>query len=238
MALVGSGQAFKQFACVGAPEFGHIFVPSPLSCNHYILCINSISHSSNCPDGYDFNVRDQNCGQAGTVDCTQCADTGSINLPDANDCANFIECIFGVRSKRTCPPGLLFDRSLASCNHAHLVKCPGGGGGDPGVTPPGPEDPGVTPPGPDDPALTPPGPEDPNAPPHMPQCIPGGQMHHAHPTNCRRFFICMNSIAMEHECPSNLHWNERAMACDLPESAQCFRGVPTSDDDFVEQIDY
>lgn len=233
-------QAFDLTSCLNAPPTGYVFVPSSISCNHYVLCWNGETHLDNCPPNHDFNVGDQNCGIIGTVDCTQChTSVGVINIPDPNDCGAFIECMFGLRTLRTCTPGHLFDRLLGSCNRADLVDCPGGfptedpnqpGTDYPGQTPPGPitEFPPLTPPGPD-PETTPPGPGE-----QLPVCIPGGQIQHAHPTDCRRFFMCNNNILMEHLCPSDLHWNEREMACDLVENAMCFRSAPQAN--FVPEI--
>lgn len=208
--VLALARAHEKYACIGAPEVGHIFVPSPLSCNHYILCMSGLSHVENCPAGYDFNVGRQECSHAGTVDCTQCSSIGMVNLRDPNDCNAYVECMFGIRTQRTCPAGYMFDRTIGNCNLAHLVQCPG-------VFPT--EDPNST--TPDFPAITSPGPITTAIP--WPVCVTGGLVHHAHPTNCRRFFICFNNILMEDECPSNLHWNERTVTCDLPANAQCFR---------------
>lgn len=203
-------QAQDHLACIGAPEKGHIFVPSPLSCNHYTVCMNGKFHVDTCPPGYDFNVIQQNCGPVGTVDCTQCGNVGSINLPDANRCEYYFQCRFGTRTHLRCPVGYLFDRTIGTCNVAQSVNCPG-------VFPT--ESPHST--TPSVPEITPPGPNTTVSP--WPVCVPGGPVLHAHPTSCRRYFVCVNSILMEDECPPNMHWNERTSACDTPANAQCFR---------------
>lgn len=129
--------AFETRACIGWDTFGvALFVPNPQSCNAYVLCYNGEAHAATCPPGYQFDVGAQNCANHGGVDCTQCAPIGNVQLPHPSDCSAFYECSFGTRTARNCPPGFMFDKTIGSCNSAHLVVCPGGPGG-PGAPAPG-----------------------------------------------------------------------------------------------------
>lgn len=214
-------QAYQQRACIGATPGLAKFVPSPQSCNHYVVCMNGEAATGTCPPGYQFDVANQNCANHGGVDCSQCASIGTVSLPNKEDCSKYFQCTFGTRTPMTCPPGFMFDSTLGSCNTAHLVQCPGqpeypwypeypgdDDWGGPPIEPPYPGDPGW-----------------PGVPGPSPQCLPG-QVHHTHPTDCNRYYLCITGILWEHRCPSQLHWNERAMACDLPESARCVHGGP------------
>lgn len=209
--MLSLAQAQENLACIGAPTDGHVFVPSSLSCNHYIVCMNGLTHLDTCTPGDDFNVIRQECNPAGTVDCTQCGNVGSLNLPDANNCGSYFECRFGTRTHRNCPAGSMFDRTIGYCNVAHLVNCPGVFPTESPYSTTTPSYPGITPPGP----ITTASPR--------PVCVPGGPVVHPHPSNCRRYFVCVNNILMENECLPNFHWNERTSACDTPQNAQCFR---------------
>lgn len=188
-------------------------MPSPQSCNKYILCINGESHIGECENGLHFDAGRQACGDATFIDCTQCGPLGYVSLPHPENCQQFIECTFGVRKVRTCPEGHSFDRSVGACNRAENVICEGQSDddGSPPLEPPG------TPPSGNDDGS---GGEGNGL---LPTCR-RGQVHHAHASNCNRYYLCIQGTLWEHRCPSNLHWNERAMACDLIQNARCIHG--------------
>jgi len=229
-----------QNPCLGAPTYTHSFAASAESCNHYVICMDGQTiHGQRCPDNFpDFEPTSQSCEISAA--CTNCSPFGVQNLPHPDNCSQFIECIMGTREIRECPEGLLFDRTVGNCNLAHNVYCPG----EP-VTP----DPNPTYPTPDptDTTLDPwpptpttedpwppttidPWPPTPTPPPggDLPVCSPvGGQIHHAHPTDCTRFFMCINGMLIPRQCESGLHWNQLRTVCDLPESANCLVGPTT-----------
>lgn len=212
--MLSSVACHQHLACVGAPEFQHYFSPSPQSCNKYVLCVNGESHIDECSEGFHFDVGQQGCANPQFVDCTQCGPYGFVKLPHAEDCAQYHECTFGQRKLRTCPAGLLFDRMVGACNTDFMVTtCPGMDfpGEDDGVPP-------LEPPGDWNHPTGPEGPGGPGGP--MPSCTTG-QVHHAHSSECSKYFLCIHGNLWEHTCPSALHWNERAMACDLPDHAGC-----------------
>lgn len=195
-----AANAFKELACLGATFNQLVISPSPVSCNQYVACYQGRSEIEHCNAGRHINPLTQQCAPAGTVDCTQCGLNGNVNRPHPSVCQRFYECIFGWRYERTCPPGFMFDRRVGSCNREHLVDC----------TPENPNPPGQ------------PGPGQPGG-PALPVCIPNGQVHHGHPTDCSRYFQCINGVLHERVCPAGHHWSERRMACDLIANAACIR---------------
>lgn len=200
----GLALAHQHLACVGAPEERFYFSNSPQSCSKYILCLEGKSHIGECDEGLHFDVGQQGCANAQFVDCTRCGPFGFVKLPHEQECGSYYECTFGQRKLRTCPPGHLFDREVGSCNREDLVSsCPGDDieTETPPSLRPSQEDPGL-----DDPFEI---------------SCETGQVHHAHPSDCTKYFLCIRGQLWEHVCPSALNWNERAMACDMPERSGC-----------------
>lgn len=177
-----------------------------------------------CQAGLNFDPPTQSCGQ---TSCLECSPFGIQNLAHPDDCYQYVECILGNRRILTCPSGLMFDRTIGQCNEAHSVVCPGDPvypTDDPFPTEPWPTDPWPTDPWPTDPWPTDPWPTDPTPTPQPPGPVCRGQVFHAHPTDCNRFYMCLDEILWEHRCPSDLHWNQLINACDFPEFARCLAG--------------
>jgi len=216
-----------QLPCLGAPQhLPHSFAAAAVSCDSYVICMGGDEiHGQRCPAGLLFEPVSQICGQSS---CQECSPFGVQNLPHPDSCNQFIECIMGTRTFRTCPNNLMFDRTVGACNEPHLVYCPG----EPITDDPHPTDPTyeTAPTGetwPTEPWPTEPWPTEPPVtnPPNLPRCVPGGQVHHAHPTDCTRFFLCIcvhtECTLWEQQCTNNFHWNQLVNVCDRPESAGC-----------------
>lgn len=151
-------------------------------------------HGERCPQGLLFEPTSQTCSSSS---CTTCSPFGIQNLPNPQFCNQYIQCVMGTRTFSTCPFGHLFDRTLGFCNTAELVNCV------------------------DDPTITTISPV-PTTPPstEWPSCFADG-LYHAHPSDCTRFFICVQFNLWEQECSPGLHWNRGREMCDAPEAAQC-----------------
>lgn len=215
-----------QQPCLGAPQ-PHSFAAAPENCNAYILCMGGQTiRGQTCPVNMLFDPLTQTCGQSS---CDQCSPFGIQNLPHLTDCYQFIRCTMGTREIASCPSGLMFDRTISNCNYPHLVDCPN----QPTYPTEWPTEPTEWPtestPWPTETWPTEPWPPFPTDPPgDLPVCR--GQVFHAHPTDCNRFFICINEVLWEHNCPGTLHWNQLRNACDLQEHAGCIArptGPPT-----------
>jgi len=215
----------SQQPCLGAPaHLPHSFAASPESCDAYIICMGGQTiRGQRCPTGLLFEPITQTCGQSS---CTDCSPFGIQNLPHPTDCYQFFRCTLGTREVATCPSNLMFDRTIGNCNYPDQVYCPG----QPPTEPPTEETPWPpteeTPWPPTEDTPWPPTEETPWPP--IPTDPPGGdtpvcrgQVFHAHPTDCTRFFICLDEVLWAHQCPSNLHWNQLLNACDKPENARC-----------------
>jgi len=218
-----------QQPCLNAPAAPHSFAASPLSCAHYTICMGGntiVGPDQQCPPGLNFDPPTESCGQ---TSCMECSRFGVQNLPHPDNCYEYVECIMGNRKILTCPVGLLFDRSVGQCNHAHVVHCPGDEVTDDPLYPTtNPWDPTTHPydttsdymdttPWDTTPWVPP---TTPTPSPSLPICT-GGQVYHAHPSDCRRYFLCLNFVLWHRECPADLHWNQIVNVCDFPENAGC-----------------
>jgi hypothetical protein len=219
----------SQQPCLGAPaHLPHSFAASAESCDAYIICMGGQTiHGQRCPVGMLFEPITQTCGQSS---CTDCSPFGIQNLPHPSDCNQFFRCTMGARETATCPSNLMFDRTIGNCNYPHLVYCPGLPPTEPPTedtpwpptdTTPCPPETTWFPPTTDTPWPPPETTPNPTGPPGGDTPVCRGQVFHAHPVDCTRFFICLDEILWPHECPSNLHWNQLRNACDLPENARC-----------------
>jgi len=238
-ACCGMATVQANLPCLGAPSnVPYNFAASPESCGAYIICMNNEAfHGHGCPDEFLFEPITQSCIL--DASCIECSPFGVQNLPHPDGCDQYIQCIMGTREFRTCPPGFLFDRTIgiANCNQEHLVTCPG----NPNTTvPTQPTETTVTTeptvptettqPLPTTTTSQPPTETFPTTttsqpPPQLPVCVPGGQVHHAHPTDCTRFFLCiclqLECVLWEQQCINNFYWNQRITQCDFPENAGC-----------------
>jgi len=232
----------SQQPCLGAPaHLPHSFAAAPESCNAYILCLGTqIIRGQTCPVNMNFEPISQTCGQS---TCTDCSPFGIQDLHHPDSCDQFIRCTMGTREFLTCPSSLMFDRTIGACNYPHLVQCPGqpipteyptyptNPTDDPYWPPTEPTQPWppITTDNPWPPPTDPPGGGD------RPDCVGNGQVFHAHPTDCNRFFMCVSDVLWEGNCPPDLHWNQLRNVCDTQANAGCLArppGGPTNPPDF------
>lgn len=47
----------------------------------------------------------------------------------------------------------------------------------------------------------------------------------AHQSDCNRYYFCFLNRTWERKCPTGLHWNQLANACDLVERAHCIHQI-------------
>lgn len=188
--------AFQARACIGAPNPGLFFSPSPVSCDQYVRCLNGGTTIDHCPSGFHFNAPEQSCRPIGHVDCTRCGATGTVNLADPQNCRAFFECQFGHRTARLCNAGQLFDRRVGVCNQQHLVQCNdnGGGGGGGGTNPP------------------------------SPVCPTNGHVFLPHWNDCTRFYECFFGQRTERQCPNGLLFDNLQRQCVSAHLANCNGG--------------
>ncbi|CAL8113481.1 unnamed protein product [Orchesella dallaii] len=168
-------------------EYG--FYPHTRSCDKYWKCENNVGELKTCGNGLAFETSDpkflaENCDYLHNVDCGDRADleppVSTPNcprlygiFPDETRCDTFWSCWNGEASKYTCAPGLAYDANARVCMWADQVP-------DCKVTK---ESGGFQCPNPKD---------NPN---------PGTFSRHAHPEDCRKYYVCLDGNPREYGCP-------------------------------------
>ncbi|RWS07399.1 hypothetical protein B4U79_07846 [Dinothrombium tinctorium] len=188
------------FVC---PEnFG--FFPHHKSCDKYYSCDNGTATLKVCGNGLVFADDDpsrENCAYPFSVDCGDRTDLEPpISTPNCprlygifphpSNCRIFYSCWNGEASKYECPPGLAYDAEQRVCVWADLVdRCDQLEVAEGFVCP--------------DPA-------------EVEQ--PGHYTRHAHPTDCRKFYVCIDSTARPYGCSFGTVFNVDTLQCDDPEN--------------------
>ncbi|RWS31524.1 hypothetical protein B4U80_01676 [Leptotrombidium deliense] len=193
-------QPATNFNC---PEsFG--FFPHHKSCDKYYSCDNGTATLKLCGNGLVFAEDDsqrENCAYPFSVDCGERTDLEPpISTPNCprlygifphpSNCRIFYSCWNGEASKYECPPGLAYDAEQRVCVWADLVdRCDQLEVAEGFVCP---------------------------DPTEVDQ--PGHYTRHAHPTDCRKFYVCIDSTARPYGCSFGTVFNVDTLQCDDPEN--------------------
>ncbi|KAF7494579.1 hypothetical protein SSS_02874 [Sarcoptes scabiei] len=188
------------FQCVD--DFG--FYPHIKSCDKYWACDNGTATLKTCGNGLvfdDSDTRRENCAYPFSVDCgdrsdleppistPHCPRLYGI-FPDPSNCRIFYSCWNGEASRYECPPGLAYDDDQRVCVWAdHVERCDQSEVSDGFVCP--------------DPTET---------------DQPGHYTRHAHPTDCRKFYVCIEGVARPYGCSLGTVFNVDTLQCDDPEN--------------------
>jgi len=108
-------------------EEGAYFIPYPGDCSKYMVCSNGVllPEVHQCPPGTLFDPKIGECNLEANVECEPtCPDSGTATFPHDRNCSLYWLCSMGVPSLRQCPPGLVFDPKLSTCNIQDAVFCP------------------------------------------------------------------------------------------------------------------
>lgn len=109
---------------------------------------------------------------------------------DTANCRVFYNCWNGVASSYECPPGLAYDNDQRVCVWADLVdRCDQSEVSDGFVCP--------------DPTEA---------------DQPGHYTRHAHPTDCRKFYVCIEGVARPYGCSFGTVFNVDSLQCDEPDN--------------------
>jgi hypothetical protein len=195
-----SRPSYSSFNC--PDDFG--FYPHVKSCDKYWACDNGTGTLKSCGNGLVFDDSDskrENCAYPFSVDCGDRSDLDPpISTPhcprlygifsDPANCRVFYSCWNGEASKYECPPGLAYDSDQRVCVWAdHVDRCDQSEISDGFVCP----------------DLT-----------ETDQ--PGHYTRHAHPTDCRKFYVCIESVARPYGCSLGTVFNVESLQCDDPEN--------------------
>ncbi|XP_074598542.1 protein obstructor-E-like [Brevipalpus obovatus] len=192
----------SNFAC---PEKTGFF-PHAKSCDKYYACENSTAILKTCGNGLVFDDQDymrENCAYPFSVDCGDRTDMEPpISTPNcprlygifahSSNCRIFYSCWNGEANKYECPPGLAYDDEQRVCVWADLVnRCDQASLSDGFVCPDNAEN-----------------------------DQPGHYTRHPHPTDCRKFYVCIDGVARPYGCSFGTVFNVDTLQCDEPENVQ------------------
>lgn len=184
--LIAGTNGQESFKC--PDDFG--FYPHHISCDKYWKCDNNVAELKTCGNGLAFDASDnkfltENCDYLHNVDCGErtqleppvgtphCARLYGI-FPDEKKCDVFWNCWNGEASRYQCSPGLAYDREARVCMWADQVpECRNEEVAGGFTCPAAGEVSGAS----------------------------GSFSRHAHPEDCRKYYICLEGIAREYGCP-------------------------------------
>lgn len=175
------------------------------SCDKYWACDNGTAVLKLCGNGLMFDDSDprrENCAYPFSVDCG--SDRTDVEapistphcprlyglFPDTGNCRVFYSCWNGEASRYECPAGLAYDNEHRVCVWAdHVDRCDQSEVSDGFVCP--------------DPTEA---------------DQPGHYTRHAHPTDCRKFYVCIEGVARPYGCSIGTVFNVDSLQCDEPEN--------------------
>jgi len=189
-----SSQLVDDFSC---PDEFLGFYPHLISCDKYWHCKDGVAELRTCGNGLGFMDTDdtftlEQCAELHLVDCGSRTEIeppiSTRNCPrlygtfaDPEDCGVFYKCQDGKSNKYNCPPGLAYDQVSRGCRWADQVKeCSA-----PVVTVD--EEGGEF---------------------QCPREASAGTFtKHAHPADCRQYFLCIGGVPREYGCPLGTVFN-------------------------------
>lgn len=175
------------------------------SCDKYWACENNTATLKLCGNGLMFDDSDprrENCAYPFSVECG--SDRTDVEAPistqhcprlyglfhDPANCRVFYSCWNGEASRYECPAGLAYDSEHRVCVWAdHVDRCDQSEVSDGFVCP--------------DPTEA---------------DQPGHYTRHAHPTDCRKFYVCIEGVARPYGCSIGTVFNVDSLQCDEPEN--------------------
>ncbi|XP_050091536.1 uncharacterized protein LOC126575067 [Anopheles aquasalis] len=177
------------------------YVPNPVDCSRYYVCVNMYPYSIECPGGNWF---DRNLLRCVPIAEAECADTvttvptpgicedrdDGVRVPSPESCALFYTCLNEVGNPSFCPPGLWFSEELQDCDDPENVNCT--------------VEPSTT------------------VSPSAGICDgqPDGR-YVASPYTCTQFYVCVNQSGYPSVCSSGLWFSEAAQECVDPSESEC-----------------
>ncbi|XP_076360203.1 protein obstructor-E-like [Tachypleus tridentatus] len=191
----------KEFIC--PKPFGYF--PHSKSCDRYWACENGTAFLKLCGNGLVFdnsNYLQENCAYLFSVNCGQRTNMEPpISTPhcprlygvfeDESNCRVFYSCWNGVASRFECPPGLAYHPEQRVCVWADEVRRCDELGVQKGFVCPDPYE--VT-------------------------NQQGLYSRHAHPTDCRNFYVCVDGFPRPYGCEIGKVFNADSLQCDYPEN--------------------
>ncbi|KFB41679.1 AGAP010466-PA-like protein [Anopheles sinensis] len=206
-------------------------VAYPNNCSKYLLCIYGEAYEIECASHELYDSFKHRCVPSAEAQCSNgvptlpdlkpfanpCADNvGVNNVPDPSNCRQYFMCINTQAIESNCPGNQIFDIYSRSCGpvmHSTCIR---------DIDAPGPSRP---PPSPPQPAPSPPKPAPSPVNPNNPCRTNNGVSYKPHPTDCSRYFMCMDTQPFEQRCPAGQAFDINTENCRVRQSATCIVDV-------------
>jgi len=185
---LGSSQLVDDFQC---PDEFPGFYPHLISCDKYWYCQEGIAELKTCGNGLGFIDTDSTftLEQCAELHLVECGERTELEPPistdkcprlygtfaDPESCSVFWKCLDGKANRYECPPGLAYDQNDRGCKWADQVEdCKNVVVAVEGEA-------------------------------EEFQCPTRGAVgaftKHAHPADCRQYFVCIGGVPREYGCP-------------------------------------
>jgi Chitin binding Peritrophin-A domain len=104
-------------------------LPSPDSCEAYVLCFNQMEINLECPAEHWYDMVSNSCLPQADAKCymlmqgAQCPDQGLASIPHPDSCERYFICYDGERIERSCFEGLHWNAEQEQCMEPRLAGC-------------------------------------------------------------------------------------------------------------------
>lgn len=120
LAVLSTAYAQQLNACDGVPD--NTFIPNVSQCNAWFRCPGLVPGT--CDSPWLFNPVTQSCAWESEVTCFACNTTVPFeNIPVSGSCIQYVQCVNGFATQRTCQNGLHFNRATAECDTVANANC-------------------------------------------------------------------------------------------------------------------
>ncbi|EAU77159.2 AGAP010466-PA, partial [Anopheles gambiae str. PEST] len=182
---------------------GMTFEPVPNKCSSYIMCLNSLPYEMSCPPGKSFDKTAKLCMNTGEAKClydlkSLCGGTTfDVNtVAYPNDCSKYLLCIYNEVYEIECSPHQKYDTRTNRCVDANKALCENDG-----------------------PVIS-----EPN--PFINPCADNvGVNMVPDPSNCQRYFTCINTQSFPNTCPGNQIFDIVSKSCGPVKQSTCIHDV-------------
>jgi hypothetical protein len=119
LAVLSTAYAQTLNACEGVPD--HTFIPNLSQCNGWFRCPGMVAGF--CDSPWMFNAATQACDWPEAVTCFVCPSVPFENIPINGTCVQYVQCVNGFATQRTCQNGLHFNRNTGECDTPANANC-------------------------------------------------------------------------------------------------------------------
>ncbi|KAH8256937.1 hypothetical protein KR038_000052, partial [Drosophila bunnanda] len=124
VALIGICGAADADINICSNAVNNLFLPHVSNCSLYYLCMSETAVPRECPTGYFFDSRDQQCVPVMEASCIpSCKSRGLESFSYDRTCNKYVLCFDGTPVVRACSDGLQYNAQTDRCDYPQYVDC-------------------------------------------------------------------------------------------------------------------